>query len=94
MRIVDLAEFGKGNRKAGNWSRVSDVRDDGVRRVIIFHYSTPMLKYIERSHDVLISSVDFRLGHGSVSDQQGMNTLFKALGLPYYYSRKGGAQIG
>lgn len=94
MRIVDLAEFGKGNRKAGNWSRVSDVREsDGRRRVMIFHYNTPMLSYVEDESAVQPGSVRYGFGHGSVSDQNGMNQLFKALNLPYYYSRAGGARI-
>lgn len=91
MRIVDLAEKGKENRKAGNWSRTSDVREsDGVRRVIIFHYSTPMLSYLETEP---VEVTGYSLGHGSVSDQQGMNQLFNRLNLPYYYNRKGGAKI-
>jgi hypothetical protein len=32
-------------------------------------------------------------GHGSVSDQNGMNIAFSVLHLPYYYSRAGGPEI-
>jgi len=37
--------------------------------------------------------VDYSIGHGSKSDQGGMNRLFRALNAPYYYSRKGSANI-
>ena len=37
--------------------------------------------------------LDWSLGWGSVSDQNGMNTAFAVLGLPYYFSRKGCASI-
>src|SRR5439155_21739885 len=37
--------------------------------------------------------LDYSTGHGSVSDQSGMNQAFRLLGLPLYFSRKGGADI-
>lgn len=36
---------------------------------------------------------DYGMGNGTVSDQGGMNTAFRELSLPYYYSRAGGAEI-
>lgn len=56
------------------------------------HYSVIMLVWRESESDG-IEVLTMSLGHGTVSDQGGMNQAFKALGLPLYYSRKGGAEI-
>lgn len=58
----------------------------------LWHYSTLMLRWT----DHFGGGVTIRYtstGHGSVSDQGGMNTAFKALGVPYRFDRAGGAQI-
>jgi len=39
------------------------------------------------------ATLDYSLGWGSVSDQGGMNKVFRELCIPLYYSRKGGAEI-
>ena len=57
----------------------------------LWHYSTPMLEWYDTGYGVEVIAYDE--GHGSVSDQQGMNIAFRTLGVPYYYSRKGGARI-
>jgi hypothetical protein len=58
----------------------------------LWHYSTLMLVWrVDQPTDD--SVLDFSTGHGSVSDQGGMNTAFRVLGLPYYFSRAGGAEI-
>ncbi len=36
---------------------------------------------------------DHSTGWGSVSDQNGVNTAFRTLNLPYRYTRAGGARI-
>lgn len=60
------------HRQVSSWS-FCDVLDSGCLRVRqVFHYSTLMLEY----HDVdgwQVSPVS--VGHGSVSDQGGMNQL-------------------
>lgn len=58
----------------------------------LYHYSTRMLVWnIDNPLDSEV--LDWSLGWGSVSDQGGMNTAFRVLDLPYYYSRKGGPSI-
>jgi hypothetical protein len=53
----------------------------------LWHYNTLMLTWNYKGLGW------YSLGHGSVSDQNGMNIAFKILGFPNYYSRKGGARI-
>lgn len=54
----------------------------------LWHYGTRMLVWnIDSPLDSEV--LDWSLGHASVSDQNGMNTAFEVLGLPYYYSRRG-----
>ncbi len=55
----------------------------------VFHYSTRMLTFDVATGEV----IDYSLGNGSVSDQNGMNKLFRELGSSLYYSRRGGAEI-
>lgn len=96
MRIADLAT--NHNARAGShgsWrseARTVIDRNGQYGRVTIWHYSTIMLDF--RADD----PTDERYlwigtGHGTASDQGGMNKLFSALKLPYYFSRKGGASI-
>lgn len=89
--IKSLASPGP-SRTAGKWRREATTLEDGRVMVRIFHYRHEMLCYVERS-DGGAQLIDYSIGHGSVSDQGGMNTLFRALGLPYYFSRKGGADV-
>jgi len=78
---------------AGAWRVVQVTRsDDYVRCCQLWHYSTLMLEWRElnpRDEDYL----DYSLGWGSVSDQNGMNTAFHIQDLPLYYNRAGGAEI-
>lgn len=63
-----------------------------TRVMTLWHYGTAMLTWnADNAHDS--SVLDWSLGWGSRSDQNGMNTAFSVLALPYYYSRKGGADI-
>ena len=51
-----------------------------------------MLRWrVSDPHDETV--LDYSTGWGSVSDQGGLNVAFKALGLPLYFTRKGGASI-
>lgn len=70
----------------------------------IWHYSTLMLRYTyidtdptdstnTQQWDGNLDTVYVNTGHGSKSDQGGMNTLFRELDMPLYFSRAGGAQI-
>jgi hypothetical protein len=88
MRIRDLVWHD--NRKAGHWR----VTTDDHRRRTIWHYGTAMLSFdvcADGSPD--LDSLDYSIGHGSVSDQQAMNQMFRAINCPLYFSRKGGARI-
>jgi len=78
---------------AGNWQVNQVTRtDDYVVCCQLWHYGTMMLEWRElnpRDEDYL----DYALGWGSVSDQNGMNIAFRELNLPLYYSRRGGSEI-
>lgn len=76
---------------AGRWKSI----DDGRGRVV-YHYRTPMLAFVtdeDGQWDGDLETVDYSIGHGSVSDQNGMNVLFARLGMPYIYRRARGARI-
>src|SRR5687768_2166796 len=74
MTIADLIRRSRGRAHA--WR----VEPNG-RTGTLWHYSTPMLTWnVERPSDP--DALDFDTGWGSVSDQNGMNTAFKVLGLP------------
>ncbi len=78
---------------AGKW-RSWDSEEPMTRN--IYHYSTQMLSFkldAEGQWDGHLGTVDYSTGHGSLSDQKGMNTLFARLGMPYYFQRQGGAGI-
>lgn len=82
------------NRKgrAHAW-RVEAVESDPFvgQEYQLWHYSTLMLHWCHsQGRNYVVSMAE---GWGSVSDQNGMNTAFRELCLPYYYSRAGGAGI-
>lgn len=83
MTIRELILKGKG--VAGPW-RIERRRE----LACLVHYSTPMLEWDVT--DPADSMAVLSIGHGSVSDQNGCNTAFKALGVPLRYDRdrKGG----
>lgn len=89
MSIRDIIVRGKGI--AGAW-RVERDELDGETVCHLYHYSTKMLSWRE-SEPTDETILDYSLGWGSVSDQNGMNTAFRALGIPLYFSRAGGASI-
>jgi hypothetical protein len=84
---------------AGTDKARTDTRTAGAWRVqkcaniaTLWHYGTRMLTWNvndPRDPDYL----DYSLGWGSVSDQNGMNTAFRILDIPLYFSRAGGACI-
>lgn len=97
MRIRDLhphrTPFGAGRtRRAGSnrswgtrdyWEAHCRVRD-------VYHYDTLMLRFNgDGTADPAWFAVPMSLGHGTVSDQQGVNQLLS--GSRYRYSRAGGA---
>lgn len=85
MTIRDIIRRGEG--KAHSWR----VEREGNHHAL-YHYSTQMLIWYRNGNHIEL--IDMDLGHGSVSDQNGMNIAFRELGAPHlYYSRKGGAHI-
>lgn len=90
MRIQDLADKGA---TSGHWSSITyNNRRD------VYHYATLMLSFGIKDNDPTtwdgdIDTVAYSTGHGSVSDQNGMNKLFARQAMPFYYQRSGGAQI-
>ena len=92
--IASIIRNGKGT--AGAWRVVSDDPADPFSPWIyrtLWHYSTPMAEWREFRRTGERELVMHGIGHGSKSDQNGMNTLFRELGFPYYYSRAGGAEV-
>jgi hypothetical protein len=89
MTIQDIITRGKGSTHG--WRVERDQYDYDWATLV--HYSTPMLTWNTKrpsEHEVL------SLGWGSVSDQNGLNTAFRALDLPFRYNRDqrgGGARI-
>jgi hypothetical protein len=52
----------------------------------LWHYSTPMLTWaVDQPANPAV--LDYGIGHGSVSDQGGMNVAFRTLGLALRYDR-------
>ena len=52
----------------------------------LWHYGTRMLCW-RKSQRYGLELIDCSTGWGSVSDQNGMNTAFRELGLPYRFDR-------
>lgn len=89
--LVRRAADGKAGT-AGAWRTSMWTDGTGRKTATLHHYSTAMLRWDvaqPSNPDVL----DYSTGWGSVSDQGGMNTAFRVLGLPLYFSRAGGASI-
>jgi hypothetical protein len=83
MTIADIIRDGKGSAGSGGAWQVERVGEHGRE---LWHYSTRMLAWVERpGHRAKL--LDYSTGHGSVSDQGGMNTAFRVLGLPYRFDR-------
>jgi hypothetical protein len=86
MTVRDIIR--KRNGKTHAW-RIEHTLDGAS---CLYHYATCMLVWIDKldgSSEILCHD----LGHGSVSDQRGMNIAFRELGCTWYYSRARGAHI-
>lgn len=96
--IAQIVRQGYGSAGSGDsWLAVND-RDPFTpyRTVNLYHYGHRMLcwqEWIGGEYDGAIVVQWASLGKGSVSDQNGMNAAFKILGIDWYYSRVGGAEI-
>jgi hypothetical protein len=83
--LKGIIEAGKGRAGSGGAWRMET--DGFVRR--LYHHRTLMLEYriVRGRHGWTNRVVSMSEGHGSVSDQGGMNIAFRALGLPYRFDR-------
>lgn len=78
--------------KAHNWFSYCWENDDGELILDVYHHFTQMIQFKLRNKEpynrIPVRSVmHLDIGHGSKSDQKGMNRIFVALGLPWYYAR-------
>lgn len=99
MRIAELP-FKDGRAGSNNAWRSTTEDGDGFRR--IYHYGHLMMT-IEIDHTGCPAYLDrypvesiihqMNTGWGSVSDQGGMNQMFRALNVRYYFVRRGGPRI-
>lgn len=95
MTIKDLVLKGTHKSSAGSngsWRVFEDEIDGKVTVRILYHYDHRMLRW-NRDNPTDPEHLDYSTGWGSVSDQGGMNTAFRTLGIPLYFSRNGGARI-
>src|ERR1041384_3976769 len=107
MRIEELVYK---SRKLARWSSYNSYSDaadvDGQRAYfclrVIKHYNTQLIGVRISPNGHLLSPASlhqpilFSLGHGSVSDQYGLNKIFRVLGLNWRYLRDvrgGGARV-
>ena len=91
--IANIISNGRGRTHGWRIER-DDPMDPFRPQVTLVHYGTSLLRWNPRrpedDHTILST------GWGSVSDQNGLNTAFKVLGLPYRMDRDqrgGGARI-
>jgi len=90
MTIKQIVKNGKGRAGHGNHWCVEF--DEASVTFNLYHYGTRMLSWRVDSK-LKPHLIDCNTGHGSMSDQNGMNVAFKTLGFDLRYSRKGGASI-
>lgn len=98
--IREIVRNGRGTAHAWRIVRYTDPGRDraelcGCDVAELWHYGTRMLRW-NVVHPSDPDVLDFDTGWGSVSDQNGMNTAFRELGLPYRFdrdSRGGGPRI-
>jgi hypothetical protein len=89
MTIAGIVKNAHGRAGSGGSWRIERPSDDVAE---LHHYAHKMLTW--RISDPSDADVlDYDIGHGSVSDQGAMNRAFRVLGLPFYFSRAGGASI-
>src|SRR5215469_8970472 len=85
--IAQIIRDGHGRAGSRGAWRVEKIMSDPFvgQEYELWHYSTLMLRWLRRLNHNIPSYAS--TGHGSVSDQGGMNTAFKVLGLPYRFDR-------
>lgn len=86
-RLIKSAHMGnRSEYKSGPWR----VTRTGLTGGSLYHYGTKMLEWIWDAREAQITG--WWVGHGSVSDQQGVNAALSALGSPmrYYRDTRGG----
>jgi len=91
MTLAEIIRKGHGRSHAWTVLRIFTEPDSSNWYTELWHYNTKMLTWNYNGSEIEL--LDSSIGRGSVSDQNGCNTAFKVLGLPYYYSRAGGARI-
>jgi hypothetical protein len=90
-QILDNREPEKTCR-ASNWYSYCWKDNDDQLILDVYHHFTQMIQFKIRNkppyNRIPIRSVTHvDIGQGSKSDQKGMNRIFVALGLPWYYAR-------
>ncbi|HSW91501.1 MAG TPA: hypothetical protein VLG09_02555 [Candidatus Saccharimonadales bacterium] len=73
----------------GAWSISQDVDKDNKTYYHLYHYATRMVSWY-RNEDGTAEVFYTNIGHGSVSDQQGVNAALYELNAPMRYARNGG----
>jgi hypothetical protein len=96
MKIADLSPMvtpWKHGQKltASSWVSHDVTDDDGFAVRVVWHYSTLMVEFVDMGDGSWWAGA-VSVGHGSVSDQNGVNTLFQSVGSDLRYRRdaKGG----
>lgn len=87
QRLIKSAHMGQRSRYSnGPWA----VTRTGLTGGALYHYGTKMLEWQWDEREAQITG--WWIGHGSVSDQQGVNAALSALGSPmrYYRDTRGG----
>jgi len=81
-RLVKLAHTGNRQEyRNGPWR----VTRTGLAGGALYHYGTKMLEWVWDEREAQITG--WWVGHGSVSDQTGVNAALDALGSPLRYHR-------
>jgi hypothetical protein len=79
MTIADIIRNSKG--RTHGW----EVENEGDGLVALVHHGTALLVW--EPANLTNGYLWINIGRGSVSDQNGLNTAFKVLGLPYRMDR-------
>jgi len=93
--IADIVSTASGQAGAWRVERSTFTTAGSTRPVevaTLYHYGTAMLRW-QVDNPGCRNALSMGTGHGSVSDQNGMNIAFRILNLPYWFGRAGGAEI-
>ena len=89
--IADITRRGRGTSHAWRVEASPERVTDSWQTHHLYHYGTRMLSWRIARHAGsdygYTELVDYSLGWGSVSDQNGDNTAFRVLDLPYRFDR-------